>query len=251
MMSLFVMMMMLMMMMMMAMVLVAVVQGNLIWSCGLPKTKAQQQTKRRIDKFLGLEDLIRKFHADHEFVRGSDEPCSFAALEATFVHMVKERRSEQIRGNIDPDVPPFISRGWFSQMKTGIGILKSAVASNEVRRLTVEDSRAFWTEYKGKAEKIGIKIMNVVSFDEYNDFLSRLSKYVQSREKGRKKTVGRQTKRTGNARITVTGGVLFSPLRKGKMIIFMDRCPKKVKEQIERDFGDMLIIITNQGCIAN
>ena len=31
------------------------------------------------------------------------------------------------------------------------------------------------------------------------------------------------------------------------MVLFMDGCPKAAKERIERDVGDTLIVITNQG----
>ncbi len=214
------------------------------WLC---KNKGSTTRRHLLDKFTGLETLIREFHHLHEFVRGQDEPCSFDHLEASFNLMLKERREKHLLGKIEPDVPESVSRGWFSDMKVGIGILKSATASNEIRRLTVEDSRGFWAEYADKAKKFGIKITNVISYDEYNDFLQRSPKYVQSSAKERRKTIGRRSKRTGNARVTLTGGLVFTPLRKGKMILFMDGCPKAAKERIERDFGDTLIVITNQG----
>ena len=128
-----------------------------------------------------------------------------------------------------------------------IGIQKTKTASTEVRRLTVEDSQCFWFGYAGKAEKFKIKVTNVVSFDEDNDFLQRDPPHVQSSEKERKKVTGKRSTKTGNARTTLTGGVVFSPLRKGKMVLFMDGCPKSQKARIEKDFGDVLIVVTNQG----
>ena len=69
----------------------------------------------------------------------------------------------QVSFGLKPDVPTAVSRGWFSDMKIKIGIKDSAVASAEVRRLTITDEKVFWDGYKEKVTNHNIQITNVFS----------------------------------------------------------------------------------------
>lgn len=80
-------------------------------------------------------------------------------------------------------MPLRVSRGWFSRMKDGVGTKERAVASAEARRLLPDDKVAFWEGYGGKTERNNIEVANVMSIGEFNSFLSRNPKFVQSSTK--------------------------------------------------------------------
>ena len=188
----------------------------------LTKSKSANVTKANlIQKYAGMEGIIRQFKKYHDMARDVDEPCDFQTLESTFSDIMAKSHARQISLGLKPDVPTAVSRGWFSDMKIKIGIKDSAVASAEVRRLTITDEKVFWDGYKEKAIKHNIQITNVFSFDEFNDLFCRTPKRVQTSAKERLMPTGKRVKRTGNGRITLTACVLFSPLRKGKMLFLL------------------------------
>ena len=137
----------------------------------LTKSKSANVTKANlIQKYAGLEGIIRQFKKYHDMGRDADEPCDFQTLESTFSDIMAKSHARQISLGLKPDVPTAVSRGWFSDMKIKIGIKDSAVASAEVRRLTITDEKVFWDGYKEKAIKHNIQITNVFSFDEFSVF---------------------------------------------------------------------------------
>ena len=75
--------------------------------------------------------------------------------------------ARQISLGLKPDAPTAVSRGWFSDTMIKIGIKDSAVASAEVRRLTITDEKVVWDGYKEKAINHNIQITNVFSFAEF------------------------------------------------------------------------------------
>ena len=94
-------------------------------------------------------------------------------------------------------------------MKTGIGVNNSAVASTEVRRLTRDDAAEFWRGYAEKTEKHNIRLTNVITFDEFNDFMNRSGSHVQSSATERRMVTGRRVEKTSQSRITLTAAILF------------------------------------------
>ena len=81
-----------------------------------------------MEKFPGLEKVVRQFHKIHKRIRDADEPCSFNDPESTFASLVRDERHRQEAAGVQPDVPKCVCRGWFSQMKIGIGIKNNAIA---------------------------------------------------------------------------------------------------------------------------
>ena len=61
--------------------------------------------KYHMDKFPGLESVVIRFHAVHERVRASDEPCNFEDAEAIVADMPKEEYARQLAAVVVPDVP--------------------------------------------------------------------------------------------------------------------------------------------------
>ena len=61
---------------------------------------------------------------------------------------------------------------------------------------------------------------------------------------------GRRVKKTGKSRTTLTAAIFFSPLRKGKCSLLIQNCFRQAKEQMEKDF-DNLIIGSRQGKVVN
>ena len=61
--------------------------------------------KYHILKFPGLESVVLRFHAVHERVRASDEPCRFEDAKAIVADMLKEEYARQLAAGVVPDVP--------------------------------------------------------------------------------------------------------------------------------------------------
>ena len=218
----------------------------------LANAKRDNVTKRRkLHNFPGLEAVIRQFSSHHERVRELDEPCDFDDLHTTFLDLLQEERRKQSATGLRPTVPETVSRGWFSDMKVRIGIKDSAVGSTEMKRLTLDDDALFWKGYAEKAKKHNISITNIITFDEFNDFMSKAPKRVQTSARERKLITGKRVKNTLKARITLTACVVFSPLMKGKVLLFMKQCNKTIAKHIMDDFGEDLILVVGEGKIVN
>ena len=108
-------------------------------------------------------------------------------------------------------------------MKAGIGVKDNAVASTEVRRLSHDDAADFWRGYADKTEKHNIKLTNIITFDEFNDFMNRSGSHVQSSAQERRMATGRRAKKTNKSRVTLTAAIMFSLLRKGKCLLFINK----------------------------
>ena len=218
----------------------------------IAKQKRERTTRKNMfDNFPGVEKVIRQFNGHHERTRDLDDPCDFAALEATFADLLLEERKLQLRSGLVPDVPEKVSRGWFSSMKLGIGIKDSAVGSKELKRLTGDDDASFWSGYERKAKAHGITITNIISFDEFNDFMAKAPKRVQTSAKERQNPTSKRVSNTNRARTTLTVCLVFSPLRKGKVLLFMKKCPKETAKHIREDFGEDLILVVGEGKCVN
>ena len=61
-----------------------------------------------------------------------------------------------------------------------------------------------------KTEKHNIKLTNIITFDEFNDFMKRSGSHVQSPAQEQRMATGRRVKKTNKSRVTLTAAILFS-----------------------------------------
>ena len=96
-----------------------------------------------------------------------------------------------------------------------------------------------------------IVLPNVVAFDEYNDFPCKAAKRVQTSEAEADMCTGPWVSRVQGGRVTLTGCVVYSPVRKGKMLLFIQKCSQKMQKDIEDDFGGWIKLVVGEGKSVN
>ena len=85
-----------------------------------------------------------------------------------------------------------------------------------------------------------------MSFDEFNDFLCRTPRRVQTAAFELGQNALRRVSRKSTSRVTLTAGVIFSMLHKGKILVMMRSCSREQRKLIERDFGDRCVFVAGE-----
>ena len=196
-----------------------------------------------MQKWPGLESVVRQLYEDHAEARRLDESASFNDVADSFYDgLMMRRRADQAAG-IEPTVPEKVSIGWLCDMKRELDITDSAVGSTEIKRVDPATNENHFKEFHRKCREFSIPLTAVMSFDEFNDFRLRGPKRVQIAHTEKGQNAKRRVARTTTSRITMTCGVLFSLLHKGKLLVMLSQCSKEQQKLIERDFGDKVVLV--------
>ena len=199
-----------------------------------------------LEKWPGLEGVVRNLQAEHAEARGNDESASFNDVLKSFYDGLARQRRFDIAAGIEPTVPEKVAHGWFCKMKIAIGIEDAATGSSEVKRVDPVTNEDFFAECHRKCEEFNIPLLAIMSFDEFIDFRLRVPSRVQITRAEKGVNAKKRVRRKTTSRLTVTCAVLFSLLRKGKVLVMMSSCSKEQQRVIRRDFGDKVILVLGE-----
>ncbi len=90
-----------------------------------------------------------------------------------------------------------------------------------------------------------LRLSLCVSFDEFNDFLDPAPKHVQTtyeERRGSNSKTKRRVARSSRGRETMTVAVVFSIVRKGPVLIMVNKCSREEEALINRDFKDRCVL---------